>query len=305
MRKIAFVVLVLAIALPAMAVNDVVLSFTKTPLDVNAVTLHYVINNSKEVRAFALDITVTDSAYVVGSAVSLSNDYYIHPTNITFDVNAGGITYIKANGSPVVNETVNGFTIEMASLYKLAPDPDPNHPSAPPAVGDLIKFYVKNTCAGNTDHKIKFTVAQNTQRGGIVMKDPNVGPVGVTLPSTSFYIPCLDCSCMVVGGSCFGYPINQARYDRWVLYGRPGSWCHPGHKYGDANFDCMVSSVDALGPALPNFSAAWAAEWPAAAYQPGCDVNMDGMISSSDITGSATYGSGLGRNWGADVPTCP
>lgn len=304
MRKFAFVVLVLAFALPAMAANDVVLSFTKTP-DVNTVVLNYKFNNGKEARAFALDIAVTDSAYVVGSVVSQSNDFYIHPTNITFDVNSGGITYIKDNGSPAVNETVNGFTLEMASLYAAG---DPNHPAAPPATGSLVSFKIDSKCAGNADRKIMFTVTENAQRGGIVNIDPNIA-LTKTMPSATFYLPCLDCACMVVttpATVCGGVPITTTRLTNWVTVGKPGSWCHPAHYAGDCNLDCKVNAADVSGPALPNFAAAFGATYPAANYQAACDITEDKKVNATDISGSVSIpNSGLAPNFGLTIAGCP
>jgi hypothetical protein len=315
MKKILLALLVLTIVAPAMAANDVVFSFLKAPNykvppmtqdtyfnDYNAVVLHYVVNNGKEVRAFALNVVVSDGAYIVGSAKRVSTDYYVTPTNITFKV-VGGNTLIDQYGSPVVSETANGFIVEMASLYDPC-DPCSAHRSAPATSGDLIKFYVNNTCAGNTDRKVTFTVTQNTTpRGGIVMLDGTTSS-SVTFPSTTFYLPCLDCSCMVVGQTCGGLPITQTRYNNWVAVGKPKCWCHPGHYAADSSVDCKIASSDMSGPNLPYMVAAYNGVYGDTKYQPGCDVNNDKKVTSTDMQGNGT-GIGLVPNYNQTIANCP
>jgi hypothetical protein len=305
MQKILLALLVLAIAVPAMAASDVTITLAKTP-EVNAVVVGYSMANSKEARAFPLNIAVTDKALWPGKVLRLSSDYYVTPTNVQFLV-VGGTTWINQLGSPMVLTDPNGGIVEMASLYAVN---DPcGHTGPPPVKADLVKFYVNNDCnKAGADRKITFAVTQNAQRGNIVLKDPNVIPT-VTLPAATFYIPCIACTCMKLTDPntiCGGVPITKTRYNNWVQIGKPQSWCHPGHYAGDASLDCKVTSADVVGPALPNFIASFNKTWPDPAYQAACDVTEDKKITSADVLGTSSIpNSGLKPNFNKTILNCP
>jgi len=169
MKKFALALLVLALTVPASA--TVVL--TSAVSDVNLVTISYNCNAGEKVRAFALDVNA-GGKLLVGSAEAVSTEYYIYPGSIQFDVAGNGETYISDLGSPMAEQTVSGGVIEMASLYAAN---DPNHSSAPPSSGGLVKFRINCPPGGPVTVKI----ALNTKRGGVVLEDPNVSPT-VTLP---------------------------------------------------------------------------------------------------------------------------
>ena len=63
MRRVALTIIILALTTPSIA--DVTITISK---DSNAVTIGYDCNEGEVVRAFALNIDVSNGAYVVGSA---------------------------------------------------------------------------------------------------------------------------------------------------------------------------------------------------------------------------------------------
>jgi hypothetical protein len=191
MKKILLALLVLTAAVPAMGAVTITMVKGTEP---NAVIVGYNCSGGEEVRAFALNVAVSDKAYVVGSATRLSNDYYVTPTNITFEV-VDDNTVINQYGSPVVAADANGCIIEMASLYA-AGDPC-GHTSAPPSSGNLVKFFV-NCMKRGIDQKVDVTIPSvNTQRGGVVLTNRN--SVTPTLPSVLWL-------CMTPPPACVGCP---------------------------------------------------------------------------------------------------
>jgi hypothetical protein len=296
MKKFALALLVLALTVPASA-NVVLTSAVGTGADANLVTISYNNTGGEEVRAFALDVNA-GGKLVVGSAAPVPVGgvihYYVYPSSIQFGVTGSGETYISSLGSPMANQTAQGGVIEMASLYAAG---DVNHPSAPPSSGALVKFRV-NCSSGAVTVK----VALNAQRGGVVLKDPNVTPT-VTLPA-DLAVCGGPCSGMVVGGVCGGVPITQARYDNWIQLGQPQSWCHKGHYAGDVNMDCKITSTDVVGAG--GFRFCFGKVWPDPLYNPAADTNDDKRITSADIIGDSTVpGGGLKPNWGKTIPSCP
>jgi len=182
MKKMALVMLVLALAIPAMA--DVEIT---TTCDTNIVTIGYNCTAGETVRAFGLDIVVTGGAYVVGSDVPDANDYYVYPTNMTFTVVEGN-TVIDQLGSPIAAADANGGVLEMASLYAAN---DPCHPTAPPSSGMLVSFAVDMSGSGD----ITITITENAKRGGVVLEDPDVAAT-VVLPAPFIcggHLYCYDC----------------------------------------------------------------------------------------------------------------
>jgi hypothetical protein len=196
MKKFIFSIIVISFSIPASAAVNIVMT-TGSGYDYNQVAVSYVCTAGEEVRAFALQISVTDKGFVVGSAMALSTEYYIYPSSISFTVASDGNTYINNLGSPVAQQDPNGGVIEMASLYAAG---DVNHPSPPPSSGSLLRFGVDNP----QGYCKRVTLSLNTQRGGIVLKDPNVIPT-VTLPAQLSIGMC---------GWC---------------------WLCPGQQYGDTN----------------------------------------------------------------------
>lgn len=170
MKKLLVLLVVLAVAVPAMA--DVVL--TCTPGEDGWVTVSYdAVEEATLVRAFALDIEVDGGSIV--AVVNLNADYDVHPGS--FDYDADEETY---SGSLVCDasfpgtlgglDTV-GVTTEQGSLYV------PGVDDAPLAADDLLKFQVD---CGEATGDITITVVENAARGGVVLENPAVAPTVVS-----------------------------------------------------------------------------------------------------------------------------
>jgi len=178
MRKISVLLVVLAMAIPAVA------TVTVSVQDLKGLTgaINYATTGEK-VRAFGIDVTVDSGAvitavagYVKGESVAPSNlGYGIFPANfaryITVNATTGVVaswdvnTYTPVAGPNDVGALkgigTNGITLEMGALYYPANDTSPN---APPTTGTLCKITVDKACTA--------TITLNAARGGVVLTDP-------------------------------------------------------------------------------------------------------------------------------------
>jgi len=248
MRNIAFAIIVLAVT--AMALGDVTITIEQgTKDDSNDLTIGYVCDDEEEVRAFALNIDVNNSAYAVGSGRFAVDpnvaDYYIAPGSITFTV-VDGNTVIDQFGTPIAEEDANGGVLEVASLYSVN-DPDPNRHDPPAASGDLATFGID--CTSN--YAVGIDLSENGKRGGVVLKDPNEA-FTLNLPATFV----VDCMC----------------------------WTCPGQPYGDATGDGKMSIFDylALKKALGTKSSTHPHGTGTGEYNCCADFTHDGSINIFD-----------------------
>jgi hypothetical protein len=275
-----------------MAVNITATKNASNP-DGNSVIISYSCSPGEEVRAFALEVTVSDKALVPSKAIRLGGwdaNYYVTPTNVGFTSGA-----VRPYNSPIVAADANGCIIEMASLYA-ANDPCVAHKFAPPLAGDLVELFVNQA---GTDGTVQVCVQQvNAKRGGVVLVNASsVAPTG--LPA------CVDLTfdCLNEGQVCGGVLITAAMKANWITAGKPLSWCHPGHYMGDANVDCVVNATDIIG--TPGFKASFNKAYPDVNYKPSCDVNNDLVVNATDILGDAGIpGSGIKNGWLKAVPNC-
>ena len=257
MKKVALALLVLAFAVPAMAAVNI--TMTKgAGADANKVTIAYNNTASEEVRAFALNIAVSDGAFVVGSAKPVGDpnviDYWVYPGSITFTV-VDGNTVVDSFGTPVAEPTVDSGVVEMASLYAAS---DPNHPIKPAQSGSLCSFRVKNvagTCG--PDNKIIVTLSLNSKRGNVVLKDPNVTPT-VNLPAA------LDVPCPTGGPAC---------------------WLCPRQPFGDATGDGQTNLSDLLAMKKAWLTTSAGSPHGTGTGQYNCcaDFTQDGSVNLSDL----------------------
>ena len=133
--------------------------------DGNEVTIGWVNGEPNNVRAFALDITVTKDVNVASVSEPNAN-YWVHPGTIIIidgEVNVVGTLvapYDDLPGDTQPGLGNSGITAEMGSLY----DGDAN---APMDNGVLFKFM--------TDALVNCSVgiAENVSRGGVVMENPD------------------------------------------------------------------------------------------------------------------------------------
>jgi hypothetical protein len=270
MKKVALALVVLAFTVPAMAAVTITSSLG-TGVDANKVTIGYSTTGGDEVRAFALNVKVSDKAFDVNSVRPVGDpnhtDYWVFPGSMTFTVNGDGNTVVANFGNPMAERDPNGGVVEMASLYATN---DPCHPSLPASSGSLCTFKFKRSPCG-PDNKITVDVnTPNTKRGGVVLKDPNA-TASVTWPAQLVY-PC-------------GTPT-------------PPCWACPGQPYGDANGDGTVSSKDLallrkswlMGISDPHGTGV-------GQYNCCADFNHDNIVSSKDLAK-------LRQNWLGTFGVC-
>ena len=155
MRKTILVLLVLMLAADAMALS---VSCTQSGGQTCVVSYNGALPDPNRPRAFAFDVSLSNSKTISSFATS-NTDYYIYPGTIDINANDGTVT---SWGSPVAGGG-NGQTsmiIEMGSLYATN---DANHKNAPPAAGTLFTFDVSATTT--------VTVGKNAARGGVVKEN--------------------------------------------------------------------------------------------------------------------------------------
>jgi hypothetical protein len=246
MRKIALAIILLAFT--ATALGDVTVTIERgKKYDANDLTISYDCNEGEEVRAFALNIDVNNSAYAPGSGRFSGDpnvdDYYVAPGSITFTI-VDGNTVIDQFGTPVAEEDANGGVLEVASLYAAA---DPNHSAPPAASGDLAIFGID--CTSVTS--VGITLSENGKRGGVVLKDPNEA-FTLNLPGT--YV--VDCNC----------------------------WTCPGQAYGDATGDGTINIFDYLAfkKALGTKSSTHPHGTATGEYNCCADFTQDGSVNIFD-----------------------
>jgi len=207
MRKMILALAVVLLAAPAWAavtISVTKISDTKVAINYNATT------ESQLVRAFALDVTVTDGNIVDINDYAVGDDvhgYGIFPGNfslyITVLPNGTVDNWDDPNYTPVAPADdpgalggigTSGVTLEQGSLY------DAN---APAKSGMLCTVTVS---AGTKTLRVN----GNAIRGNIVMEDASeVVPVEVV------YLFVTDC-----------FPTTFTTYADWVTYGKPKCWCN-------------------------------------------------------------------------------
>jgi len=253
MKKILFVLVALMFAAPAWAVVDISMAQVE---DGNEVIISITSDEANLVRAYGLDIKLTQNTAVVDSdpdpnileVTALNPGYWVFPGTIQID--AGG--NITNPGSPVAeygdltSDTLagldsNGVTVELASLY--APV-GPSSPNAPVQNGVLLSVKVSGSAC--------ITITANVSRAGatgVVMEDPDE-VVAVNLPDPL----CIE---VITGPVC---------------------WTYPGFAQGDGSGDCMVNISDLL-----LVKVSWFKTDPDPAYNPCADFNKDGTVNIQDL----------------------
>jgi len=232
MKKIVLIVAVLTLAVPALA--EVKITCGTQPwkalgdntwcanqpwsnVDANLIIVDYnATSEANNVRAFALDITLTDNyppagtpnavitsveGFKVGESNSTSKGYGIFMGSIVID-GAGNVTDwntpVAPAGEPEAAGPLgsNSITVELGSLYVGA--------NSPAKSGTLFKFRVNNKAC-------TVTITENTRRGGVVMENPDQ-VVGVNTPAA--YVLCPGDICGAGYGARDGF-VNF--WDFWRL----------------------------------------------------------------------------------------
>ena len=211
MKKIVLVVAVLLLVAPAMAEVKITCTQATGAGQENIITVSYnAISEANLPRAFALDITLTDTlgannavissitAAKVGESNNSSRGFGVFLGSDGVDINedTGEVNRPPAGrgwGSPAANPAdpcalagigTNAVTVELASLYK-GPQGVGN-PNAPPKSGGLFTFTVNNKACN-------VTITLNARRGGIVKENPNE-PVDANLPGVGL-TPAFEIRC--------------------------------------------------------------------------------------------------------------
>jgi len=171
MKKLALVLAVLLLAVPALATVNITLTEGTTVGHTKEVLVGYSTSGADAnlVRAFGLYLQVNAAAGGDPNVTGVvgNSDYYVHPSNIQITGNV-----IVDEGSPLVDAgSRNKFYVEMGSLY--AAD-DPEHTTPPASSGTLLTFVVDANC--------DVSVALDATRGGVVMEDVTDNPT-VNLPA--------------------------------------------------------------------------------------------------------------------------
>lgn len=222
MRKLILLT-VLLLAVPAFA--DVVITCSPT-----GVISYDASAESSLVRAFALDIVITDANDPnITGVTEVNPDYYVYPGSIAIDGGGnvtGWGTPIAAANAPGVE--ANGITIELGSLYATG---DPyGHTTAPNSIDVLGKLQLDGCGV--------VSISANTARGGVVLEDGTVADInspGVTVPCCLF-------------GSCFwkGDANNDGLITPSDVQILIAGWNGPYLPCADFNKDGLITPADVL-----------------------------------------------------------
>lgn len=243
MRKVILILAVVLFAVPAWAAVTISCSQVGTT---NDVLVSYNNGEAKKVRAFALDITVTNGT-ITAVDDSVSTWYTIYPGSIVI-VDGEVVKDGNAVADPcdLPSDTkggigTNGITIEMGALYS-----PPNDANGPPNTGNLLRLTVTKT---NPNLASDIAIAENQGRGGVVLTDPNLNPT-VTAPGCTLPPPAVDPNCLLGGNA------GTKEKSDWIAWGKPNCWCYCRQCRGDA--DGKKSGIYWVGnPDLGTFALAY------------------------------------------------
>jgi hypothetical protein len=205
MKKMAFVLVALFMATPAMAAVEVTAS-CEVMADTNFAEVTISFDATAEVncpRAFALDITIEGEANFV-DADCVNEDFYVFPGSIEIDAggtvtNWGSCACSSSYPGTLGGFDTNGITLEMGSLYV-------GEANAPNQSGDLAVL----TIEGCGD--VNIVVAENAIRGGIVMENPDEVVAVVTAGCSATLKTCIQPNCQMPT-ECAGHASGDSTCD--------------------------------------------------------------------------------------------
>jgi hypothetical protein len=220
MKKLLLVLAILAITAPAFAEVKIYCeqkpyAHFAAPRDGNVVTVYYdATSEANNVRAFGLEIQLTDTTGVDNAVITGVEDYFVGECNATdrgYGIFPGTIVIdgggnVTDFGTPVAPSTdpgaagtglgTNKIVIEMGSLYTGA--------NSPPKSGVLLEFRVNNKVAD-------ITISENSERGGVVMENPDEA-VDFNAPGNGQAAYSIMCP----GDNCgLGYGAKDGKVNTW------------------------------------------------------------------------------------------
>ncbi|MBC8481801.1 MAG: hypothetical protein H8D47_03965 [Planctomycetes bacterium] len=258
MKKVLFLMALLAMAVPAMA--GVTVSVTDNA-DGTA-TIGYD-STDANVATFGIDVTV-DAGVIVsvtpakkGFSDGSGLGYGIFPGSFRDNIDAGNPNWANVNYTPLgaagdpgvlAGLGTDEVTLEFATIYEAG--------FQPLKTGVLCTVEVSANC--------NMTVTANGSSAGIVL----VGGGAATIDALATGVP-------ITGASvppCFtGTAGEVAAWDAW---GNPASWCNAGWRTGDVNGDTYTT----FGDVIYVFD-----DFKAGDTTGRSDVNMDGYLTFGDV----------------------
>jgi hypothetical protein len=220
MKKLLFVLMVLAIATPAMAAE-----IRATDEGSGVVRIDYIraAGDAQRVRAFGIDLSITSGNAVYssisnfktdGESTAASKGYGIYPGTIVID-STGAMT---SPGSPKApdgstGENPSGITLELGSLFV-------GEANAPVGASGTVTL-CKVTYTGTTTSHLTLTL--NSARGGVVNEDGTVtSPLTLTGTDIVFAAP-------------EAVKNTAPFYNDWKSWGSPPCWAFQRQCRGDIN----------------------------------------------------------------------
>jgi hypothetical protein len=245
MKKIILVMALLMLAGPALAAVTITADCNGFG-EPNQCVVRYVATGN-DVRAFALDITISD-----GNIVSVDDEdlnYYVNPGSVSVDgdtitgdlvCDAGEYAGTKAGLN------TGEITTEQGSLYV----GDANSPGGTGAgsSGVLFSFKVDTSCTVD--------IELNTIRGGVVMEDPDEDPVLTIVDGCALVAPPTGPACW----ACPFWALGDINGDGYVTAGDVGPIINyfgqttSAYPCADLNQDGFITAGD-VGPIINNFGA--------------------------------------------------
>jgi len=287
MKKLIVILAIVAIASPVMAAVTINGSLAGT-----TGTLTYRIGGPNNVRAFAMDISVSTGNVTNVNCTNAS--YYVYPGSIQIQngsiADSGNCVCSSAYPGTKRGKNTSAVTVEMGSLY--------TGTNKPASTGTLLTFTISNSAA-------TVTVGRNTVRGAIVMERPEESAAD-NLPMTfKNSTDCLYVGRVFSGSGITTLTINTTHIAKWNYLGKPNCWCCPAQKRGNGVYSPSGTSlaVDNVDLGKVKNSNVWNKTYTQTGYNACSDINLSGNIDNVDlakIKNSANWGKTVGA--GSNCP---
>jgi hypothetical protein len=310
MKKLVALLIIVAVAMPAMAATTVTCAQVGSTA---AFTVSYAYTTGTSFpRAFALDISTNLGSFsavtptISGESLSTAKGFGIFPGTIAIDT-AGNVTSV---GTPVAPQSdlpsgtqpglgASSMTIELGSLYAVtAAKPDNS--------GVIVTVTMSGLAPGTAIKTATITIAANTARGGLVLEDATTAAVSSTCVVTIAALP---------PAACFASAYTAVQ-SRWVASGSPACWCPPisvtGLPVGGSGYQCLgdadglkapITNIRVGSGDLTKLSQSWNKVLGAVGYNACADIDHAAApitnigVGSSDLTR-------VSQNWNSLDAAC-